>query len=157
MAVKKRATTKKRKGTKKTPRPSARPKKEPSAAASSPTQGSWSPDDYPVLVFDWTLERSGEDSFSVLGSLDESSAYTSGSTAGQTIPPLVFLDTVVSALNPVVPFSLKDETSPSPFIDGVLNYEPGESEPSLTITDLKYPGGSAARVILFPTSEASET
>ncbi|HSR51506.1 MAG TPA: hypothetical protein VLV83_11800 [Acidobacteriota bacterium] len=110
-------------------------------------QDCWQPDDYPPLEICWTLE---EEAFRVTVALDFSASYT------VSPPPdsgkMVFVNTVLSEEDPAVPFSLVDGTSTNPFISGELAYgsQGSPPSPSLSVNDLKYPGGFRQAVRLYP-------
>jgi hypothetical protein len=114
--------------------------------------GTWSPSDYPMLVISWKVIRTDEPEapqFATTVALEERAAYPKSASA-PLAPRQVVVDTTLSNVVRCVPFSVREETSYTPFLSGALRYEPGKTTASLTVTELKYPGGSAARVVLYP-------
>jgi hypothetical protein len=109
-------------------------------------RGDWSPPDYSALVISWFVEDEDVPDgprFRVLITLDVSrrgSAAASGD----------IVSTLLTREDESVPFSLRDEMSRAPFLAGELRYEAEPDTARLVVQDLRYPGGSVARHVLFP-------
>lgn len=132
--------------------PAAEPPREEPPRPPAGTEGSdcWSPADYPTLEICWepTADELG---FRVTVSLVEG-ADDAPPTASDDTRGMVFVDTVLSAENPSVPFDLSDESAPAPFIKGVLDFgeEGSPPLPSLSVAELKFPGGFVEHKTLSP-------
>ena len=60
---------------------------------------------------------------------------------------------VVSSANPEVPFSLRRDNEPRPFLFGSLDWSQGQQGAELSVSQLKYPGGFVDFQRLFPESK----
>ncbi len=62
----------------------------------------------------------------------------------------LFVDTTVDEENPQVLFSLRQDLSPTPFLSGQLCFDSSSGDPTLSVKDLKYPGGLLSHEVLCP-------
>ena len=135
------------------PHPVATAVESPAAASpavANPAAASlWSPSDYPGLVFSWSVIRT--DDPAVLMFPTKVNLDTAGKPGGSTPDPRsVLVDATLSSDRKQVTFSVAEESGLPPFLWGTLNYEPGAVTASLTVTNLKYPGGAIPRQVLYP-------
>jgi hypothetical protein len=118
--------------------------------ASAPQTGIWCDDLDPQFLIQWSLQEA-------------QASQPAGQTASQAAPPntsqarvRIFqeaFETDLTAVRPIVPFSLRDANTGSPYLQGslVLLQQPSVP-PVLMVKNLKFSGFQQAQVVLFPST-----
>lgn len=134
------------------PDPFASDPLQPSPGGASTSQsGFWINDPDPQFLIQWSLEE-GQD------------PQLGAQNASQAAPPTTYkarvrifqeiFETTLAATRPVVPFSLRDATTGSVYLQGslALLQQPSGPPPVLLVKNLKFSGFQQAQVVLFPST-----
>lgn len=135
------------------PMPGPNPFTLPSAPVPSngPQTGIWLSDQDSQFLIQWSLEE-GQDP--QLGASNASQAAPPATCKARVRIFQEIFETTLAATRPVVPFSLRDTTTGSVYLQGslVLLQQPSGPPPMLLVNNLKFAGFQQAQVVLFPSA-----